>query len=201
VQAINGLRNWSSATPAEPAFIEVIDLMTTLRRDGLIGFAFETRDSVPRASLLINAPPKERMPARARRLIELLGLDPSKRSFDILFGFGGGARDQIKVYTRSLFEILDSLAARIEVPDGDVAAGRTYPNGPSPAAMIPALTVKHERLPLGDAFVAVEYRGTWYWVDDNDYGSKRVFTSLMLLLNVVEKTGKSQLPVITIPSG
>ncbi len=129
VQTINGLRNWSTtapgATPADPAFIEVIDLLTTLRRDGVIGFAFETEDAVRHADLLINAAPKAALPPRARRLIELLGLDPAKRSFRILFGFGAGARDQIKVYTRSLFEILDSLAARIEAPEDDVAAGRT----------------------------------------------------------------------------
>ena len=53
----------------------------------------------------------------------------------------------------------------------------------------------------GDAFAAVEYRDTWYWVDDNDYASKRVFTGLMLLLNVVQKTSQPQLPVITIPTG
>jgi hypothetical protein len=201
VQAINGLRNWSGATPAEPAFIEAIDLLTTLRSDGLIGFAFETEGDVRHADLLINAPPKGPLPAPARRLMDLLGLDPAKRSFRISFGFTAGARDEVKVYTRSLFEILDSLAARIAVPDGDITAGRTYPSGPSRAATIPTLAVRHELVPLRDAFVAVEYRGTWFWIDDNDYASKRVFTGLMLLLNVVEQTGKSQLPVVTIPSG
>jgi hypothetical protein len=205
VQAINGLHNWSTmaggATPADPGFIEAIDLLTTLRRDGLIGFAFETQDKVPHADLLINAPPKGPMPPRALRLIKLLGLDPAKRNFRIVFGFGAGARDQVKVYTRSLFEILDSLAGRIEVPDGDVAAGRTYPTGPAPTSTIPTLLVKHQSLSPSGAFAAIEYRGTWFWVDDNDYASKRVFTGLMLLLNVVQKTGQASLPVITIPSG
>jgi hypothetical protein len=54
--------------------------------------------------------------------------------------------------------------------------------------------------PLG-AFVAVEYRDTWYWIDDRDYASKRVFTALMLLLNLVDKGREAQLPVITIPTG
>ena len=201
VQSVNSLRNWSTNAPGDPAFIEVIDLLTTLRRDGVVGFAFETRDKVRNASLLINAATRGPLPPRARRLIDLLGLDPAKRSYRIAFGFGAGARDEIRVYTRSLFEILDSLAGRVQVPDDDVAAGRTYPTGPAPASPIPALQVKHREFAPFDAFAAVEYRGTWYWVDDNDYASKRVFTGLMLLLNVVQKTGQPQLPVITIPSG
>ena len=52
-----------------------------------------------------------------------------------------------------------------------------------------------------EPFVAVEYRGTWYWIDDRDYASKRVFSTLMLLLNLVDKSAEGQLPVITIPTG
>ncbi len=204
VQAINGLRNWSTgapgATPADPAFIEVIDLLTTLRRDGVIGFAFGTQDGTRHADLLIDAPAGAPLSARAERLLELLGLQPGKRSFRIRFGFGAGG-DQIKVYSRSLFEVLNSLAGRIEVPDDDVAAGRTYPTAPTPASTIPIVIVRHQSLAPGSAFAAVEYRDTWFWVDDSDYASKRVFTGLMLLLNVVQKTGQPQLPVITIPSG
>ena len=143
VQSINGLRNWSAnargATPADPGFSEVLGLLDVLRRDGEVGFGFATKDGVQTADLLINAGPKAPLESRVRRLIELLGLDPAGRSFHIAFGFGEGARQEIKVYTRSLFDILSSLAARIEVPDGDIAAGRTYPTRaraarPDPAA-------------------------------------------------------------------
>ena len=99
------------------------------------------------------------------------------------------------------FEILRSLAARIEVPDGDIVAGRTYPTRAAPLGLIPKLAVKHQRLSPESTFAAIEYQGTWYWVDDADYASKRVFTGLMLILNVVEKIGQPQLPVITIPTG
>ena len=52
-----------------------------------------------------------------------------------------------------------------------------------------------------DAYVKVEYRGTWYWIDDRNYRAKRVFSALLLLLNLVDKSGTGQVPVITIPSG
>jgi hypothetical protein len=66
---------------------------------------------------------------------------------------------------------------------------------------LPRLAVtSRERRPF-QPFVAVEYRGTWYWIDDRDFESKRVFSVLMLLLNLVDKGREVQLPVITIPTG
>jgi hypothetical protein len=52
-----------------------------------------------------------------------------------------------------------------------------------------------------DPFVQVEYRNNRYWIDNRDFGSKRVFTTLMLLLNLVDRGREAQLPVITIPTG
>ncbi len=67
--------------------------------------------------------------------------------------------------------------------------------------MLPDLSVESQLLSPLNAFVAVEYRGTWYWIDDRNYDAKRVFSVLLLLLNLVEKSGGAQLPVITIPTG
>jgi hypothetical protein len=205
VESINGLRNWSAdvhgARGADDGFAEVLGLLDSLRRDGLLGFGFETKDKVQSADLLINDRPSAPVAGGVRRLLELLDLDPAARSFPLVFGFGNGTRNQIKVYTRSLFEILSSLAARISVPDDDLAAGQTYTTRLTPAGAIPTIAVKHQTLSPGNDFAAAEYRGTWYWVDDADYASKRVFSGLMLILSAVEKTGPPQLPVITIPTG
>jgi hypothetical protein len=205
VESIIGLRNWSAdvhgASAADAGFVEVLGLLESLRRQGLLGFGFQTKNEAQTAELLINDRPHTPRDARVRRLVELLGLDPTAHSFSLVFGFGDGARNQIKVYTRSLFEILSSLAAQISVPDADVAAGHTYGTRPAPLGAIPTIAVKHQALPPWRDFAAVEYHGTWYWVDDADYASKRVFSGLMLISNAVEKTGQPQLPVITIPTG
>ena len=67
--------------------------------------------------------------------------------------------------------------------------------------MLPSLAVSAREVRPHEPFVAVEYRGTWYWIDDRDYASKRVFSTMMLLLNLVDKGAEGQLPVITIPTG
>jgi hypothetical protein len=50
------------------------------------------------------------------------------------------------------------------------------------------------------AFVAVPYRDHWFWIDDRDMPSKRLFTFLMFLFTLVEQPGKEGAPVITIPT-
>ena len=205
VESINGLRNWSAdvhgARGADDGFAEVLGLLNSLRRDGLVGFGFEAKDKAQTADLLVNDRPDTPRAGGVQRLLDLLDLDPAMRSFPLVFGFGDGTRDQIKVYTRSLFEILSSLAARISVPGDHVAAGQTYTTRAAPAGAIPTIAVKHQALSPRNDFAAAEYHGTWYSVDDADYASKRVFSGLMLIVNAVEKTGQPQLPVITIPTG
>jgi hypothetical protein len=207
VQSINGLRNWTTDGQGDPrvdsGFAEVLELLDALRRDGVLGFRFETQAGPRTAYLLLGDREGEPLDRRARRLLDLLDLDPSIRSFPIRFGFGYDRPTEIRIYTRSLIEILSTLAAQVQVPAGDIAAGRTYPTqlGPTELQALPSLTVVSRELRPFHPFVAVEYRGTWYWVDDRDYASKRVFSILMLLLNLAEKSGEVQLPVITIPTG
>ncbi len=208
VESINGLRNWAAdargVTRVEPGFVEVLQLLEELRNDGLLGFGFEAGNQQRIAYLLLEEPADREADARVARLLELLGLDRSATRFPIHFGFGSGEPDAIRMYTRSLLEILSSLAAQVDVPDGDVAARRTYPTERSPAQLspLPNLSVQARSLiEPRDAFVKVEYRGTWYWIDDRNYRAKRVFSALLLLLNLVDKSGAGQVPVITIPSG
>jgi hypothetical protein len=207
VQSINGLSNWSpeagGIAAVDAKFVEVLQLVGDLRSDGSLGFRFEAEDGGRTAYLLLEGPGDQPLDARAARLLELLELDPGMTDFPIRFGFGTGQADEIRIYTRSLLEILDNLAAQIEVPQGDVAAGRTYPTQTSPAEppLLPSLSVQSRPIRPLDSFVAVEYRGTWYWIDDRNYHAKRVFSVLLLLLNLVDESGSVQLPVITIPTG
>jgi hypothetical protein len=207
VQSINGLHNWTADTRGEPhadaAFAEVVELLGALRRDGVLGFRFDTQAGPRTAYLILEDQEGKTLDTRARRLLDLLKLDPKVRSFPIRFGFGADRTSEIRIYTRSLIEILGTLAGQIQVPGDNVTAGRTYPTQAMPTALgvLPSLAVRSRELRPYQPFVAVDYRGTWYWIDDRDYASKRVFSTLMLLLNLVDKAGEAQLPVITIPTG
>ena len=97
------------------------------------------------------------------------------------------------------------LAGQIEVPEEDVAMGRTpaklAERAPPPVAV--RLAVQVSELPplLDEVFAGVRYRGRWYWIANTDFGSKRVLSFLLSLLNLAETGKEPGLPVITIPAG
>jgi hypothetical protein len=51
------------------------------------------------------------------------------------------------------------------------------------------------------AYVAVQYRGWWFYVADDDPSSKATFTLLNILFSLQSETGKGKTPLLTLPIG
>jgi hypothetical protein len=51
-----------------------------------------------------------------------------------------------------------------------------------------------------DAFAAVPYRNRWFWIDDRDLSSKRMFMFLSVFSALAETGTAPQIPLITIPA-
>jgi hypothetical protein len=67
------------------------------------------------------------------------------------------------------------------------------------AAVLPRLMTIHSNADRQtDVFAQVKYRGYWYWVNDRDLLSKRVFTFLTVLFTLSETGEKIQKPILTI---
>ena len=49
-----------------------------------------------------------------------------------------------------------------------------------------------------DAFVAIPYRGHWFWVDDRDDPSREMFSFLLILLSLNDVDPGKGTPIITI---
>jgi hypothetical protein len=96
------------------------------------------------------------------------------------------------------------FASCIEVPAADVTEGRV--NAPSWGSdqlrlFPPLLQVRSGDEASADAYVAVRYRNSWFWIDDRDARSKVSLSFLMFLFSLT-KTGAEVggRPLVTIPA-
>lgn len=70
-----------------------------------------------------------------------------------------------------------------------------------PASPRPPVRVRSGTNPPGDSFVAVKNRGTWFWIDESDLESKRIFSFLMVLLSLSESGEEGAGPIVTVGTG
>lgn len=205
--AVNGLRNQKGGPyghPADPEFIELIRLLRSIQLAGGVGMTLEREKTGEEASIMMFHT-RHITPEIAEDVVavkRLLGLNPEARTFKITYGADAQGDKEIALHTRSGFQVLIDLAARVSVPPDHVAEHRTVEEKPLDSDkkfILPPLVSVHsgqERPP--DSFVHVRYRDHWFWVDDRDFSSKRVLTFLMMLLTLSDTGQKIQPPILTI---
>jgi hypothetical protein len=103
-----------------------------------------------------------------------------------------------------MLQVTVDLGSQIDVPASDVAEGRVYA---SPADSVEGETGSRRLIRVSsdsskpyDAHVVVRYRKHWFWIDDRDYASKRVFMFYMLLSSLTETGGAQAAPIVTVPT-
>lgn len=110
---------------------------------------------------------------------------------------------EIALHTRSFLEILTDVSSTVEVPPEHVVEKRVPPTMESEGEGVKGnlIRIRHSTTPPEDAFAAVPYRNGWFWIDDRDYLSKRLFSFLMFVMTLSETGGKDGAPVVTISAG
>lgn len=218
VQQINGIPNAPSAAGPTPqrapdtaAFLSLCRLLRELQVEGRLASMLDGADS--------NWPAKEQQTPRLllRRtdddprlpeLRRLLGLAADCDEFPMRSGIGPGRECSVVLQTRSLLGVLFYLSLGVEVPEEHLAMG------------LATLTLGRDDRPfdwqtvVGDllrvrsaadrpehAFVAVWYRGVWWYVDDADLESKSTFFLLTWLFNLQASTTPAVGPVLTVGAG
>lgn len=211
VQTINGLQNERFSAlgrqAGDPEFRRLVQLIGEVQAAGALQMRLDKGADNKDVTVLFFRP-IELLPeieAKGREVRTLLGLEPGRRQFRLVYGPTAGSSDEIAVLSRSMMHILVNLAAGVDVPAEDVAAGRASPGMPAaapdavPDATEQALFVVHggaERSP--EAFAAVRYRNRWFWIDDRDLASKRTLAFVLALFAVAETGPRQGLPVVTI---
>lgn len=226
VKAMNDIYNYSltatRAHPQDPRFPRLIAAIHRLQQVGAIA-ARTTRGDGQSSSTTLGAEGRSSGAAENKPLVttlyfrrhvsaaaerdirlvkSLLGLNPVHDAFKVT----GGPRhtpEEIAVDPRSLQEVLEEFAAGVDVPEGEVADGRATgvpafaadPNSP------PLIHIHAGNGPPDDVFSAVYYQQHWFWIDNDDLGSKLDFLFLMIFSALVESRSIPQIPLVTISAG
>jgi hypothetical protein len=206
VRSINDVHNYS-ASPArsrreDPEFRRVIEAIRRIQQADALGIRSVKRDNEEVTLVFFQERVDPDTQKDIRFVKEALGIKPESKELRLVFGAARRSEDTITLLTRSVWEILAELSAGVEVPQQDVAEGRATPT-PQKGERSRGLPIAHihsgtER--PRDAYVAARYRDRWFWVDDRDLGSKRIFTFLLVFSSIAETGAVPQVPIITIPA-
>ena len=206
--SINGLRNQEGSIggrgAADPEFLRAVELVRAVQVSGALSFRVMRGKAGEQASLLVFRRDRvtEESAAQLRELGALLGLEPGQKEYRLVYGSAAADGKELAVLTRSLLHVIAAMALRAQVPAADVKQGRAV-GLPQPlraaAAGRPPLIRCTDSKPA-DAYVAVRYRGHWFWIDDRDVLAKREFAFIMMLFTMADTGADRTPPVITIPA-
>lgn len=208
IDSINGLHNVNSdmdgARPADPRFLEVVQLLRDAQRRSAFGIRTRVDSAGGRATVVTLRSPQasDEDRAAALRIRELLGLDPEATEFELVGGEFAVNAKQIAVRGRSLLRVLQVLSLYVEVPEQDVTEGRAsrgldrYVPGSSPGAF---RVLSSDDEPE-DVAVSVRYRDRYFYVSDRDLSSKRLLSFIMILFSLADRSEEAAKPVLTIPT-
>lgn len=208
VQSVNGVDNRRVGRQyvrrANPEFYALLPNLERLQSSGDIGMRSQQVDRESKLFILFRPKIAAAEENARHNTAKILGLDPSVREYQVIYGTVASNDKEIALLTRSILEILTDIASYISVPDTHVtdkrvrptSEGDLGPDGPIP----PLIRIMSSTERPVDAYAAVSYQGYWFFIDNHDLPSKNMFSSIMFLFTFVETGSKEAAPILTIPT-
>jgi hypothetical protein len=213
VERINGLENAPSAsgpTPDRPPgefhdFQHLLELLERVRDRELIRYSIEPESN----ELLVQFDSGSDRSGVIKEIKSLLRLDPGKNVFSLTSNSRKRGPDTITIRTRSIMSILFYLSQTVEAPAAHEEAGyvTTTRNGDgsrfdwrtTPAGRL--FRVHQGGQKPRSAYLAVPYRGHWFYIAHNDLDAKSSFMLMSQLFSLNAGAIQSVKPTLTIPVG
>ena len=211
VERINGIENVPSASGPTPGhhpapdrpFKRLLQLIEDVSREHLIVPQVNPETKEPQLHILSSPEHRERI----AEIKALLGLAPNLEVYRVNSDFTKSRSDTVSIRTRSLMSIFFYLSQHVDAPqrhksEGLVTVtrnqdGSEFDWGTTPAGSLFHIRQSEERPDM--AFLAIPYRGHWFYLADNDLESKSTFMLLMQLFRLQAGAVKSTGPTLTIP--
>ena len=144
----------------------------------------------------------------SKELATLLGdVQPKEGYYMIDMRLGFQKEGRVGIMPRSVLSCMYYLSLGVEVPEKhDQGMTITTVNDCDceeqwKKVINELLVVRHSKSKPKDAYCSVEYRGHWFYIENDDISSKRTFALLLNLYNLQAGSTKGRAPVLTIPVG
>jgi hypothetical protein len=206
VESLNGLRNRpvsiGSRQKADPEFFRVLALMREIQDAGAVGLRIDQPTNGQPATILFFRSDKiePEIQAKIAEMRELLGLTPGQSALRLVQSPLRGGPGELGVASRSLSQIMGALALCVDVPLSHQQRKLTPPIPGISAGEQSLLRIHSGSKEPSGAFAAVPYEGEWFWIANDDWKSKRTFSSILFLFTLADSGGEQKLPTITIPA-
>lgn len=209
-QGINGILNAPTASGPTPDtspeyehFREVAGLVRSLQRKNAIIFAQSSDGS----QIMFNIAPNHQNDDEVQKFKRILNLNAANFQFELIPAVGYLGSDQtIALQLRSMLASMYYLSQAVETPPEDREANKVTTTRSSTGEIFDWNNVMDNLFRVhtsssspSNAYLAVNYRGNWFYIDDSDLNSKSTFSLLKQLLALQSGESKSQTPVLTIP--
>jgi hypothetical protein len=211
-ESVNQLRNTPSDKNPQSGYLkfhEAVSSLRDLQRDGKLslGAELEKDDAEPHLSLLIAPDAVDSEPYR--KVCAAIKVACDGRPLKLRQAIGASIDDEtMALATRSLFSSMFFLSQGVDVPEADAAQGfvsrsSIVAGGPfDQAGTGESLFRVHTSAEEPDhAAVKVFYRGSWFYIADNDASSKVTFALVSMMMMLQSGNTAKITPLITIPVG
>lgn len=207
LDSLNGRRNRPTTVgtkrKADPEFFEVVNLLREIQDADGFGLRVEPAGKDKELETVLFFRQQDVDPdvlAKAVRVRELLGLPKDTSKFRLVFSPVRGGEGELAVGTRSMLQIMIALARGVDVPPAHQQRKLTPPLPGEGSGVRPLLHVCSGPERPAECYAAVQYEKAWFWIADDDWPSKRTFSSIMFLFTQLGSGTAEQLPVLTIPT-
>ena len=206
LDSLNGLHNrpavLASKRQADPEFFQALALLREIQDAGALGIKIEQpRDGRPASVFFFRAENvSEEIRAKAAEVRSLLGVPQDQLEFRLVYSPMRGGPGELGVGTRSLWQILAAMAMGVTIPEAHRERRLVPPLTEISPGETALLRVHSGSSKPSDPYVVVPYEGEWFWIANDDWRSKRTFTSILFIFTLADSDGLEKLPTITIPA-
>jgi hypothetical protein len=208
VESLNGLHNRSASADAvreaDPDFLRVLELMRDLQMAGAIGMRVEDNKATGKTAVLFihGDDVDAKTLAAASEIRRLLKLPEGQERFVLNYSPVRERKDALSVNSRSMLQVMAAFSSYVDLPEAHrqnrsalVAAG----DGAGTHGLERVRIRSGSEKPVS-TFAAVQYRGHWFWIDDDSWQTKRALISMVYFFTLIETGAGENLPLITIPA-